>query len=278
MMAGFAFNPEPIITYMGRQATTAVMRATDIAVQHAKRHAPVRKLFKGSSFTTKNGFRAPVVHRVRAGDVQRMGHANSFRPLLRNRTGDTTTFFSGDFRRVRSGRLVALGSSARESTIGEQSPAAFGRFKATKVGVEGGTADTGEVAVFQKVGGGKLKKLDTGQQTFSGRNFLTSRGRFEVRSGRANFTSPSGITRVGGRLRGEIHAEGPEVYQGVIWGYVVSATKDPETGTFYPYYQEFGSAHNRPHPFLRPGLADSRGALKREIRAAVRLGPKQATP
>ena len=307
-MAGYTFEPGPIIAYMEKQASKAVMNATRIAVKHAQRHAPVRKLFKGTTFTTdKMGFRTPKIRRVTAEGQEREGHANSFIPLIRNRPGGPngpTVFISGDFRRVGSGeqeyrfnlgrgsetyergsqRLAKISTGYKPGTIGETSgaPDMFGRSKGTLYKVPG-SQTIGQLTAFKQVKGGKVQLVDSstlpplsGHDLRSGkanRPVLTSKGRAEVRSGRANFTSPEdGITRVGGRLRGEIHAEGPTKIGGVIWGQVVSATKDPETGRLYPRDQEFGNAHNRPHPYMRPGLHDSRGALRREIRDAVRLG------
>jgi HK97 gp10 family phage protein len=92
---------------------------------------------------------------------------------------------------------------------------------------------------------------------------LTSAGRYEVRQALKR-TSRSALFqgRVGGRLRGELRIRGPERHAGSWWMYVESPTP-------YAPYQEFGTAHNRAHPFLRPALYESRNVLRFEVRKAV---------
>lgn len=94
---------------------------------------------------------------------------------------------------------------------------------------------------------------------------LTSRGRYELRSGRAVFRSASGST-LGGRLRGEIHTVHAES-GGTRWvARVVSPTP-------YAKYVEFGTRHNRAQPYLRPALEQVRESFRARCRAAVaRIG------
>jgi len=284
-MAEYAFNPEPIIQYIERQAAIGVERAAAIAVVNIQKHAPVRKIFRGTTYrTSKRGFREPKPRRLTFEGDDRRGHANSLFPILVNRTGRVKTTFTGDFRRVsisRPGHLARLQTGAHEGTIGESGPAAFGRFKATSYSREGSESPK-DLAVFSQVKGGKVRKVNpltlhplSGEnlRVQGGKRAVTARGKFEIRTGRANFRSPDdGVVRVGGRLRGEIHATGAVMRDGIVSALVVSATKDPETGRLYPKDQEFGNRHNPPHPFMRPGLHDSRGALRRELKNALRIG------
>lgn len=95
---------------------------------------------------------------------------------------------------------------------------------------------------------------------------LTVRGRYELKSGRANFTT-GGTTTLGGRLRGEIHVE-PARGGGSVWtARVVSPTR-------YAKYVEFGTRHSRAQPYLRPALAQVRESLRTRMKAAV--GPGRA--
>ena len=94
---------------------------------------------------------------------------------------------------------------------------------------------------------------------------LTSRGRYELRSGRAAFTRPGGRATLGGRLRGEIHAV-PSESGGPVWvAKVVSPTP-------YAKYVEFGTRHARSQPYLRPALAQVRESFRARMKAAARLG------
>ena len=104
----------------------------------------------------------------------------------------------------------------------------------------------------------------TGGQLGSGAPQLTSRGRNELRSGRANFTGPGGTT-LGGRLRGEIHMV-PAEGGGPRWvAKVVSPTR-------YAKYVEFGTRHSRAQPYLRPALSQVRESFRERMRAAARIG------
>ena len=96
---------------------------------------------------------------------------------------------------------------------------------------------------------------------------LSSRGAYDVRSGRANFGSGANVT-VGGRLRGEIRAEPAKLTGNGAEAWVISPTP-------YAKYMEFGSRHNRAHPFLRPALEESRQDLVAAIRSSIAKASKK---
>jgi len=96
---------------------------------------------------------------------------------------------------------------------------------------------------------------------------LTRQGAYEVRSKRAEH-STWGHTHVGGRLRGEIYSTPPQVAGTEVEAWVISPTE-------YAGYQEFGTRHNRAHPFLRPAAEESRDAVVQAIAAAVKEASKQ---
>ena len=91
-------------------------------------------------------------------------------------------------------------------------------------------------------------------------NPLTSRGRYELRSGRANITIGA-RTYLGGRLRSEIQAE-PAAGGPVFIARVLSPTP-------YAKYVEFGTRHNRAQPYLRPALAAQRSAYRAALGKVV---------
>lgn len=94
---------------------------------------------------------------------------------------------------------------------------------------------------------------------------LTTRGRYELRSGRSVFRSSGGKTTLGGRLKGEIHAI-PAEGEGPRWvARVVSPTP-------YAKYVEFGTRHNRAQPYLRPTLEQVRESFRARCVAAVQIG------
>ena len=101
-------------------------------------------------------------------------------------------------------------------------------------------------------------RLKHGGLSAEATSMLHRRGQYEVQSGRADFNGA-----VGGRLRGEIHTV-PAAGTGTHFtAMVVSPTP-------YAKYQEFGTRHNPAHPFLRPGLHESRAEVRDLIKAAVR--------
>lgn len=225
----------------------------EYALGRVKARAPVRKIFRGTAYHESGGFRKPRLRQVGfsdplTGETNRLrGHPNDLQPLFRSRQGNATVFLSGDFRRVdpnHPGRLSKL--APRDITA---------------VTVVGGKA------IRQPLS----QELSAHQVRVTGGKALTGPGRYEVRTGRANFKDPSsGTTRVGGRLRGELHIEGPFRREGIIWWYIVTRTK--ERGRLYGRDQEFGNRHTRPHPFLRPGLHESRGPFRKAVKGSIAEG------
>lgn len=87
---------------------------------------------------------------------------------------------------------------------------------------------------------------------------LSRHGRYEVKSGRSTHEG-----FVGGRLRAEITAVGATGEGSRYKARVISPTP-------YAKYQEFGTRHNAAHPYLRPALHETRGAVVSGIRQTVR--------
>lgn len=113
--------------------------------------------------------------------------------------------------------------------------------------------------------------------TFQLGDLLSARGRFEAfgavdrktgkraGKGRAVFTGPGGMERVGGRLRESIKPEGPFRRGSEIYGFVSASAADPGSNHNYAADQEFGTRRHRAQPFLRPGLRESRDKIVRMV-------------
>lgn len=91
---------------------------------------------------------------------------------------------------------------------------------------------------------------------------LSRRGASEVRTKRAAFTTFE-HAGIGGRLRGEIKSLPPTVTGERAEAWVISPTP-------YAKYQEYGTRHNRAHPYLRPAAEESRSEVIRAIAEAVK--------
>lgn len=96
---------------------------------------------------------------------------------------------------------------------------------------------------------------------------LTSRGRYEARSGRAIHEEvlASGAIRlhIGGALKASIESEGVVQSEN---GLTVKVT----AGVPYAKFVEFPTTHNAAQPFLLPALHGARGKLKSVLAAEIR--------
>lgn len=205
----------------------------------AKYHAPVRRVFKGTRLP-KAEF--PRARWARGGRILNRGE-------IELRTSEQYAQFRAGRAKMRErpGPLDVRGLSKAERRRGH--------------------ANTFYPVFMKKSGSGvlsgdyrKLTPDETDLANKRGRDRLSSRGRWELASGRANFGG-----RLGGRLRGEIFRTRAALAEGhrIAWVYVVSPTP-------YAKYQEYGTSHNRAHPYLRPALYESRLKMKPMIVKAIR--------
>jgi HK97 gp10 family phage protein len=85
-------------------------------------------------------------------------------------------------------------------------------------------------------------------------------GRYSSRANSALYSSSTGDTTIGGRLRDEIYRTGVRDTGKTISGWVVSPTP-------YAKYQEYGTSRHRPQPYMRPALYKAREHLPRLVKA-----------
>lgn len=246
----FQLDEQKLEAFLFDKASKVANDAAQYALGRIKRHAPVRKIFKGSAYRKSELFsryaspagvaKEAINKRVRTPGSESgailLGHPNSMEPVFRTSRGTRVT---GDFRRVR--------------VMGTALPGG---------GLLVGSRQLARVPFNESVvhRGGRLEDISQGGKANASLR-LTGKGRFEVRSGRANFTGSDGVGRVGGKLRGSIFVHPAERVGDEVWAWVVSPVK-------YSRPMEFGTVHNRPYPYMRPGLAESRDAFKRLARNA----------
>lgn len=206
----------------------AVNSAITTARESARQKAPVRKVFRGhrGTATLQTTEEAAAETAVRS----RLGLAPG--PVRTQRTPAARVHEFGPRRLLFSPQLPAFDVSSRRFR------AASGRF----ISRQGFRATQPLHSILQ---------FDTE---------LTARGRYELKTGRAN-VRVGGRTYLGGRLRSEITSvaasEGP-----VFTGAVISPTP-------YAKYVEFGTRHNRAQPYLRPALANVRTSFRERLQRAV---------
>jgi HK97 gp10 family phage protein len=90
-----------------------------------------------------------------------------------------------------------------------------------------------------------------------GTSRLTARGAYEVKTRRA-VGMYAGHRTIGGQLRESITAEAVTRRGGRSVAWVIASAD-------YAKYQEYGTAHNRAHPFLRPAAEESRSRVATTI-------------
>lgn len=221
---------------------TALEEVAARVVADARARAPVRKVFREKS-----------------------GYRRKFRSLTnteRNLAIRRATAYSGynDFQRRRS--VAYLRSYARAEVPRRGSANSLSRSRTLRnLGTERGGAFTART---------DARRTGRGFTSPSLNPLLTSRGRYEVRSGRAIHREvlASGNVRVqiGGRLKASIESEG-------VISTGQGSTVKVTAAAPYAKFVEFPTTHNAAQPFLLPALHDNRTrlrqALARELRNAL---------
>lgn len=225
-------------------AHQALEEIGDSLAADARRRAPVRKVFREAKgfrrkFRRLSASEAAVATR-RANDYYTRVQPNEFK---RRRAIAHIANYATAVRPSR-GSLNALERSRKLRILGFER---MGRF----------TSQTGATRRPGRSGGyepGEIKKL------------LTSRGAYEIKTGRAihNEVLPSGAIRVqvGGALKASIGSEGVTE---TPTGLEVRVT----AGIRYAKFVEFPTVHNAAQPFLRPALYAAREAIPRKIARSV---------
>jgi len=268
-------------------ATEGLASAGTYTEQRAKHYAPVRRVFADTRGVANGGKVVKTVNRFTVGGSALQGASSGV-------AGNRGVFIRTpeQMRQFKKSRLHGRRVAPEEDVYGRPNDykpvlrtadgeLRGGDFRRVRMGPDG--------PVLAKVGFTSSEGVGTGRG--SGTFALTARGRYELKRGRAFFGAkdendsfhqvkrPEGWsgdhedrrgirvveTRLGGRLRNEIYTTPPVRRGQWIWVWVVSPTP-------YARYQEFGTRHNRAHPFLRPALYEARRFLPNAIRSAFRHG------
>lgn len=221
----------PAILQLVEQAERdALNEVADLVAADARSRAPVRKVFKeGAGFRRK--FRA-LTNQEKATAVRRALAYKGYNDFERRRSvAHIQNYARVELRRPGSNNLLVRSRVLR------------------RLGVESGGRFTARVDAIRSGKGFTSASLNP---------LLTSRGRYEVRSGRAihREATASGVNvQIGGRLKASIGNEGVR-QQGNSTVAIVSAR------VRYAKYVEFPTTHNAAQPFLLPALHGARGKLR----------------
>lgn len=250
------------------------------AFKSAVEDAPVRAVFK------RGGWRRSRGGRSRGFNMDEANSEDAIRRRLfyRNAAGDVVPMRSAAARINRTAGLPAPVASnnpyLRRAATRKGNPNSFAPFMLSP-----GTSRK-DVQEFRDIqaelrargyGGGDELSIEYEKPTYGGREIgprggmqsrkarkkLDARGRYDLRTGRANFTDPkTGQTTIGGTLRKSITEVGPRRMMNTIRAAVVSPVR-------YSKFQEFGTRHNRATPYMRPAILKLTNSYRAEIVKAI---------
>jgi len=261
----------------------------------AKELAPVRKIYKSGRGKTKSKGGPGVMSAKTAISAMSSGWPVHYgRQLVIGVQHPDRAFMSGSRSATHRGTKVTRGGGTTGIERGGQKSAT----QKEKIGGSiRGTANSYAPVVQSpvgRIGGQELRHWSTSPSgegvlalrvirkpsggTFNPSDLLSSRGRYEVRTGRGVTTNEEGQQVVGGNLRQGIVVESAVANGDLIYGFVSASAHDPGRKHNYARDQEFGSRHNAAHPFLRPALRKNKeqilnlekGAIARALKRAKR--------
>lgn len=247
-MPGSAWLNIPAIKGRIRQGERAALEEIgDRLATDARRRAPIRKVFK-----EKKGYRrkfrrlTPIEQRIataRAEHYYRNVNPNEFK--RRRAVAHIRNYASVSS--PSRGSLNALNRSNRLRTLGIER---LGRFVPSQPGV---------IRLAGRQRGGFEPGSELGQH-------LTSRGKYEIRSGRAvhrEVTTGGNVrVRIGGALKASIENTGVVETQSGLTVIIVAAIR-------YAKFVEFPTIRNAAQPFMRPALHAMRGEVTRIVASHI---------
>lgn len=238
-----------VVRAVQQAEAVALERVAESIARDAKARAPVRKVFK-----EKAGFRRkfrPLTSAERDRAIKR-AQAHPYKTDFQKRQSVAHIRYYARAELPRRGSANSLKNSRQLRILGFITDSGFkGR---------SGASPTRPNSIRQ--GGFETPGLD---------DRLTSRGKYEIRSGRAvtyQVTDAGNVrVQIGGRLKASIHAEEPVSGED-------GTTCKVTAGVRYAKFVEFPTTHNAAQPFLLPALHDHRSALRKEVAAEInrRLG------
>lgn len=262
-MPRVAIDESLLTQYFLEAAERGASRAAEHVAKRAKTLAPVRKIFaseKRGRGTTSVPVAVPAKFSTSGQpEVVNIKQATGGKSRWKNRTGQVVDQIDGT-------SVAKIGHKKIRGRVNSYAPVI-----STPKGFIGGVtlrawnsdAKQLEISKIRHPGGG----------SFNLSSALTTRGRYEVASGRG-----AHMGNIGGRLHDSITAE-PPVRNGMQVSVFVSASAhDPDSSHNYARDQEFGSRHNVKHPFLRPALRESSDFLRASVAREIKSGqlPKRS--
>lgn len=245
MAGSFFFNKDLIRDAVRRGLEDAIEEAAERVATDARRRAPIRKVFK-----EKKGYKRKtraLTEQERALAIKRAVAFYANDEFKMRRSVAHLRYYA----RVRLPDRTSQNNLSRSRKLRSIGIIKAGRFRASE----------SSPGTFRNRMGG----YEPGQEL---RSKLTSRGRYEVRSGRAVIATPSPAgtqqnVQIGGALKESIGA-GPVQETGTGVEAVV------EAAIRYAKFVEFPTIRTQAQPFLLPALHQERTRLVRDVANAIK--------
>lgn len=247
MSGTYFFNKGFVLDRVRMGLEDALDDVGEAVAADARRRAPIRKVFK-----EKSGFRRKFRALTDAERTQAIDRAVTFY-TKRGWKGDdfkmkrsiAHTRFYAKAQIPRRGSANSVGNSMQMRQLGIEKA---GKFKSAN-------------GAFKLRGGGFEPGAEQGAA-------MTSRGRYEVRSGRAVHREASALgtqtrVQIGGALKASIGSEGVTETDG---GVKVRVT----AGIRYAKFVELPTVRTSAQPFLLPALHGARARLPRDVATAIK--------
>ena len=241
---GQVFNIPAILARVRQAEAEAIEQVSVAVVAEARRRAPIRKVFK-----EKPGYRRKFRQLTSSERLLAIKRANAY-------------YGAGTFSARRA--TAHIRNYAR---VASQRPGSQNALRRSRTNRTLGTARAGITGPFTpRTDARRVVNRRTGAIGFSSPSLsplLTSRGKYEVRSGRAIHITAAGKVQIGGALKASIEAEGAvETGNGM---------EDRVTaGIRYAKFVEFPTIRTHAQPFLLPALHQNREKLVKVMAAEVR--------
>ena len=243
--ATYWFDAQAVLAKVREGLKDGLDEAAERIAADARQRAPVRKVFKekrGFRFKTRKATAQETVVRQRLTNEYYRAHA-------------------------------ALGDSmARQKRV-----AALMKYKATirpsrkSANAWSNSREARQLGVVRR---GTFRGYDGNRRTWSRsgsgvepgealRAKLTTRGLYEIRTGRGVYTSATGEVQAGGALKASIDTEPAREAGNGVEAVVAAKIR-------YAKFVEFPTIHNRAQPFLLPALKDEQRTFTKDVASSIR--------
>ena len=248
MSASYWFDGAAVLSRVQAALEDALDEAAERVAADARQRAPIRKVFKEKAsfrFRTREltSTERHIAIRLAQDYYKGIGAPGDATAERKRRRAVSHIRYTARVQLPSRKSMNTMAHSAADRRLGVVKA---GRF----------TSDTGARRIWSRSGTG----YEPGE---AAKARLTSRGLYEVRSGRAVHTGPGGRVQIGGALKASIGV-------GTVHETARGVETEVKAAIRYAKYVEFPTVHNRAQPFLLPALKDEQRTFVASVAASIR--------